>query len=101
MARRRRHGMGSPLRSTDHCRRRRDYVRIGPTTIGRCCMGKIAEALNPMGSVPAYQEFVDFIAAGTTPQKVLDFQPSEKAKGRVSELVQRQKMSSLTEAETE
>ena len=29
---------------------------------------------------PAYQEIVDFIAAGTTPQNLVDFCPSEDAK---------------------
>jgi hypothetical protein len=30
----------------------------------------------------AYEEFVDFLAAGTTPQGVIDFRPSDAAKAR-------------------
>jgi hypothetical protein len=44
----------------------------------------------------AYDEFVDFIAAGTTPQGVIDFRPSEATKAKVAELIQRQKTSSLS-----
>lgn len=50
----------------------------------------------------AYDEFVDFIAAGTTPQSVIDFRPSEATKAKVAELIQRQKTSSLSpDEETE
>jgi len=48
----------------------------------------------------AYEEFVDFIASGTTPQGVIDFRPSDKTKARVAELIHRQKTASLTEDET-
>ncbi len=48
----------------------------------------------------AYEEFVDFIAGGTTPQGVLDFRPSEVAKARVAELIRRQKTTFLTPDET-
>lgn len=44
----------------------------------------------------AYNEFVDFIAAGTTPQGVIDFRPSEATKAKVAELIHRQKTSSLS-----
>jgi hypothetical protein len=44
----------------------------------------------------AYDEFVDFIAAGTTPQGVIDFRPSEATKAKVAELIHRQKTSSLS-----
>jgi hypothetical protein len=47
----------------------------------------------------AYDEFVDFIVAGTTPQKVVDFRPSETTKARVAELIGRQKSASLTSEE--
>ena len=47
----------------------------------------------------AYDEFVDFIAAGTTPQSVIDFRPSEAAKAKVAELIHRQKTSSLSPEE--
>lgn len=44
----------------------------------------------------AYDEFVDFIAAGTTPQGVIDFRPSEATKAKVAELIHRQKTASLS-----
>ena len=48
----------------------------------------------------AYEEFVDFIAGGTTPQGVIDFRPSEIAKAQVVDLIRRQKTTSLTPDET-
>jgi hypothetical protein len=48
----------------------------------------------------AYEEFVDFIAAGTTPEGVVGFRPSEKTKTRVAELIHRQKTASLSPGET-
>ena len=39
----------------------------------------------------AYEEFIDFLASGTTPKGVVEFHPSEAAKARVAELIQRQK----------
>ncbi len=47
----------------------------------------------------AYDEIVDFIAAGTTPQSVIDFRPSEATKAKVAELIRRQKTSSLSAEE--
>jgi hypothetical protein len=44
----------------------------------------------------AYDEIVDFIAAGTTPQSVVDFRPSEETKARVADLVRQQKADSLS-----
>lgn len=52
-----------------------------------------------MDNVKAYEEIVDFIAAGTTPQNVIAFRPSEAAQGRVEYLLAREKDSSLTRAE--
>jgi len=48
----------------------------------------------------AYEEFVDFVAAGTTPQGVIDFRPSDAARARVADLIQRQKAASLSADET-
>ena len=47
----------------------------------------------------AYEEFVDFIAGGTTPQAVVDFKPSDAAKARVADLIHRQKTMSLSSDE--
>lgn len=48
----------------------------------------------------AYEEFVDFLAAGATPQGVIDFRPSEAAKARVADLIRRQKAAPLSADET-
>lgn len=48
----------------------------------------------------AYEEFVDFLAGGTTPQGVIDFRPSEKTKARVAELIHLQKTTSLSPDQT-
>lgn len=43
----------------------------------------------------AYEEVVDFIASGTDPQSVVDFQPSDNVKQRVHELIEREKIETL------
>jgi hypothetical protein len=48
----------------------------------------------------AYDEFVDFIAAGTTPSGVVAFQPSEATKERVEYLIRREKNGGLSPEET-
>lgn len=48
----------------------------------------------------AYEEFVDFLAGGTTPQGVINFRPSEATKARVAELIRGQKTNSLSPDET-
>ena len=39
----------------------------------------------------AYEEIIDFIAAGTTPQSLIEFQPSATVKERVAELIFQEK----------
>ena len=53
-----------------------------------------------MYTSPAYQEIVDFIAAGMTPQDLIDFCPSEDAKERIADLIHREKTAGLTSEET-
>ncbi len=48
----------------------------------------------------AYEEIVDFIAAGTSPRKVIAFRPSEAARQRVWDLVARQKTGNLSQEES-
>jgi hypothetical protein len=48
----------------------------------------------------AYDEFVDFIAGGNTPESVIDFRPSEATKALVADLIRRQKTESLSQDET-
>jgi hypothetical protein len=46
--------------------------------------------------VRAYDEIVDFIAAGSTPAMVASFEASVSAKGRVADLIAREKSSGLS-----
>jgi hypothetical protein len=48
----------------------------------------------------AYEEIIDFIAAGTSPRDVVMFQPSEEAKERVADLIHREKTTGLSPEET-
>ncbi|HEY9748766.1 MAG TPA: hypothetical protein V6C63_08810 [Allocoleopsis sp.] len=43
----------------------------------------------------AYEEVIDFIAAGTTPGNVVAFRPSEETKQRVADLIGREKTTGL------
>jgi GTP-dependent phosphoenolpyruvate carboxykinase len=49
-----------------------------------------------MSTLRAYEEVIEFIAAGTSPQNVVAFRPSENAKERVADLIQREKTASLS-----
>ena len=49
--------------------------------------------------IRAYEETIDFIAAGTTPKSVVNFQPSETTKERVAELIYREKTTGLSPQE--
>ena len=48
----------------------------------------------------AYEEIIDFIAAGTTPSRVIAFQPSEEVKTRVADLLSREKTTGLSSDES-
>jgi hypothetical protein len=50
--------------------------------------------------IAAYEEIVDFIAAGATPTEVIDFHPSEATRERVADLIHRQKVDELSPDET-
>lgn len=43
----------------------------------------------------AYDEFIDFIATGTTPEGVIEFRPSDATRARVAELMRREKAGPL------
>jgi hypothetical protein len=49
-----------------------------------------------MSQTRAYEEVIDFIAAGSTPQDLVAFRPSEAMRRQVADLVNREKTSSLT-----
>jgi hypothetical protein len=48
---------------------------------------------------PAYLEFIDLIAGGTTPKQIIAFRPSEAARQRVEELLAREKEDRLAPEE--
>ena len=52
-----------------------------------------------MSTVKAYEEIVDFIAAGSTPDDVIAFRPSNAAKDRVADLIYREKTTGLSSEE--
>ncbi|HEX8921152.1 MAG TPA: hypothetical protein VF766_06720 [Pyrinomonadaceae bacterium] len=47
----------------------------------------------------AYEEIVEFIARGTTPNNVAAFRPSESAKERIADLIHREKTSGISPEE--
>lgn len=49
--------------------------------------------------IPAYLELVDFVAAGSTPDEVVNFHPSPEARERFVGLVEKEKDSHLTPEE--
>jgi hypothetical protein len=50
----------------------------------------------PVETMRAYEEVIEFIAAGTTPSSVIAFQPSDAAQKRVADLIYREKTTGLT-----
>lgn len=50
--------------------------------------------------IRAYDEIVEFIAMGTTPDSVARFEPSEPTRQRVAELVHKEKTSGLSPDES-
>jgi len=50
---------------------------------------------------PVYEEIIDFLAAGTTPDAIISFRPSQNAKERVEDLIRREKTSSLSVEEVD
>jgi len=47
----------------------------------------------------AYEELVDFIAAGASPRDVVAYQPSAAAKARVADLIEQEKTTGLSPEE--
>ena len=50
-------------------------------------------------AIPSYLEIIDFIAAGATPQAVVDYHPSAGAQRRVSELIAQEQEGGLSPEE--
>jgi hypothetical protein len=59
-------------------------------------MATYAHQYQTIGIVKAYEEIIEFIAAGTTPDSVVSFRPSAATKTRVRELIQREKTTGLS-----
>jgi len=53
-----------------------------------------------MNTTRAHEEIIDFIASGTNPANVVAFRPSDQAKSRVSDLIEREKTEELSIEET-
>jgi hypothetical protein len=52
-----------------------------------------------MNTVKAYEEVVNFIAAGTDPRKTIAFRPSEDVRNRVADLIERERAGDVSSAE--
>jgi hypothetical protein len=52
-----------------------------------------------MSTIKAYEEVIDFIAAGSNSHDVVNFHPSEDARERVAELIEREKSGELADGE--
>ena len=52
-----------------------------------------------MSATKSYDEIIDFIAAGTTPEAVVAFRPSDSVQRRVAELVEQSKDGSISSEE--
>ncbi|HLN02879.1 MAG TPA: hypothetical protein VK335_26560 [Bryobacteraceae bacterium] len=52
-----------------------------------------------MIATKSYEEIIDFIAAGTTPEAVVAFRPSDGVQQRVAELVERSMGASISTEE--
>lgn len=50
-----------------------------------------------MSTTKSYEEIIDFIAAGSTPEAVVAFRPSDTARQRVAELVERSKEGGISD----
>jgi len=49
-----------------------------------------------MSATKSYEEIIDFIAAGTTPETVVEFRPSHSVQQRVARLVERSKEGTIS-----
>src|SRR5271154_2363073 len=65
--------------------------------------GSICQAImnNTTTLAQAFDEILDFLAAGTTAETIAKFRPSEAAQVRVQELVERRDEGQITPAESE
>ena len=52
-----------------------------------------------MGSAKSYEEIIEFIAKGTTPESVIAFRPSDALQHRVTELTERVRTGNISPEE--
>ncbi|HEY6333777.1 MAG TPA: hypothetical protein VI756_30955 [Blastocatellia bacterium] len=52
--------------------------------------------MGKLRSVKAYEEIIEFIAAGSTPGSVIAYRPSEATRERVRDLIDKEKTSGLS-----
>lgn len=52
-----------------------------------------------MSTAKAYEEIVEFIAAGTNPSSIIAFRPSDQTRNRVAELILREKTEGISPEE--
>lgn len=52
-----------------------------------------------VSATPAYFDFIDFIASGTTPEQIIAFRPSSSAQERVEELIAKERQDVLSRDE--
>ena len=52
-----------------------------------------------MSATKSYEEIIDFIAAGTTPEAVIAFRPSDTVQKRVATLVEQSKTGAISPEE--
>ena len=50
---------------------------------------------------PAYQELIDFLAGGITPEELIAFRPSPQVQSRIVDLVERQRDGRLTDEDSQ
>lgn len=55
--------------------------------------------MSPEPATRAYEEIINFIAAGTSPDRVITFQPSDAIKQRVEDLIDREKTEGISAEE--
>jgi hypothetical protein len=52
-----------------------------------------------MIATPIYNEFIDFLAGGFSPQQIIAYRPSDKLQNQVFDLISKEKNGSLTKTE--
>lgn len=69
--------------------------RIHGVPHARCAMLRKGPVMSN-AAIPSYLEIIDFIAAGTTPQAVVDYHPSAEARERVAAPIAQEKEGGLS-----